>query len=1321
MKKIILLMVLMFGPVINAQRFDWVTTAGYEGITNSYNGAVAVARDSQGNLYTLDAANGTQQCQGISANPFGTNTNLFLYKFNVAGEIVYIKPIGTNFKPLNLVVGEDDNVYVLGALMGTSTIQVNNEVITDTENRNYVFKFDPIGNLIWTAKNNISFGSFKEASMLLFANNHLYFQSGPLSITKLNTSGQYVTTLTADSFSSTTSANGVFFRGAGVLSNGDLVFSATSRGTITYGTNVFAPTYNSFLHVAMLTIRTTESLSFVWGNYVNGLRDPDLNSIPMAVGNDDGIYLGLQISGTVTAGSDTIISENTSGTTIGGILKLDANGNNIWVKSTTANVQTWSILNNPNGSGVFCGGQIFGFQPIILGETTINPSNGNSYITKIDYNGDFQNSFAFSEGPIGSYVRSLASDNLGVFYVGGRLNNNTSPIFSCISREGNTGLYLAKFTEQPDTVPQPFLSNDGNALVASPVFSGNIQWFLDDQPITGATEQMYNPTVSGNYKVSFSHVPACTKTSAVLDFNLFNSECWQSISAGEHFTLAIAKNGSLWGWGQNSHGELGDGSTSHKYIPTQISTDTNWKSISAGTLHTMALKSDGTLWGCGSNTSLQLGNGDNTNVLTLTQLGTANNWKTICAGYYHTMAIKEDGSLWGWGSNGDGFVGNGTTLSQNLPVQIGSSSSSWKSVTTGTQHTVAIKTDGTLWAWGHNLYGQMGNGTSGLAFPLVPTQVGTDSNWQSASAQGYRTLAMKTDGTIWAWGINSHGQLGIGTSTDVYVPTQIGINNDWKSIHAGVLTSFAIKNDGTLWAWGNNDGNDGLFGNGTTVSSTIPVQIGTEEDWLTIAVGRHAVALKNNGNLNSWGYNPYGGIGNDTTETSYVPISVDCPLPTFTFTPQTIAGGLSYSVFVCSENNVTATGNNSWGQLGNGTTTNTLTATAVNGLTDVISVSTRDQFTLYLKSDGTVWASGYNGHGQFGNGTTISSSIPMPIPSLSGIVKISTGTFHSLFLKNDGTVWACGRNFSGEVGNGNALQQNTPQQVINVSDVIDIAAGEYHSMFLQSDGTVKSCGDNQDGALGLGDVGWSAKIIPTLVGIQNIKAVGAGFRQSIFIKQDGTVWASGINNSGQLGSGGNESQWSPVLLPNLTGISAATAGYYHALYLKNDGTVWASGYNAYGQLGDGTTIDRDTAVQVSNLTGINGIAVSGNHHSLFSKNDGTFYACGLNNGAYGNGSITSSSIPVLAQDNCVLLQTEENTISKITVYPNPTNGILNITSNKLGTATVTIYDLNGRIVHQSKAENIENKSLDLNHLQSGIYILDITAENYSYTQKLIKQ
>jgi len=383
------------------------------------------------------------------------------------------------------------------------------------ENRNYILKFDTSGKLLWTALNNVSFGGHSAACMFQYYDNHIYFQTGNLSISKLDTTGKFISTLTANSFIPGTAINGIYFKGSGVLPNGDLVFSATSRGTITYGTATLVPTGNQFLETAVLTIRTTKNLSLIWATYTNGLRDPDQNYIPMTAGNDNGIYIGLQVVSSLSAGLDTIKNSGggASGIGVGAILKMDADGNKIWLKSTTNNMHIWNMLNNPDGSGVFCGGQIFGFQPVNLGSTTVNPVNGNSFITKIDYSGTFKNSFAFASGP-GSFVRSLATNNSGVFYVGGKLNSRTVPTFSCKPRDANTGLYLGKFTEEPDVAPQPAITRSGIELTASPIFKGSIQWYLNGVTIPGATNQTYTAAKNGDYTVSYSFIPSCVSTSA---------------------------------------------------------------------------------------------------------------------------------------------------------------------------------------------------------------------------------------------------------------------------------------------------------------------------------------------------------------------------------------------------------------------------------------------------------------------------------------------------------------------------------------------------------------------------------------------------------------------------------------------------------------------------------------------------------------------------------------------------------------------------------------------------------------------------------------
>ena len=163
MKTIITITLILVSAILQAQRFDWVTTAGYSGVANGSYGALAIARDSQGNLYTLDGANGQQECQGVTAESFSGGVTTFLYKFNVSGELQYIKPIGGNFEPVNIQVGENDNLYLLGALVGSSVFIVDGVTINGIENRNYILKFDPSGSLLWNVPNNESFGGHSAA------------------------------------------------------------------------------------------------------------------------------------------------------------------------------------------------------------------------------------------------------------------------------------------------------------------------------------------------------------------------------------------------------------------------------------------------------------------------------------------------------------------------------------------------------------------------------------------------------------------------------------------------------------------------------------------------------------------------------------------------------------------------------------------------------------------------------------------------------------------------------------------------------------------------------------------------------------------------------------------------------------------------------------------------------------------------------------------------------------------------------------------------------------------------------------------------------
>ena len=327
------------------------------------------------------------------------------------------------------------------------------------------------------------------------------------------------------------------------------------------------------------------------------------------------------------------------------------------------------------------------------------------------------------------------------------------------------------------------------------------------------------------------------------------------------------------------------------------------------------------------------------------------------------------------------------------------------------------------------------------------------------------------------------------------------------------------------------------------------------------------------------GYNGAGGLGDGTTVDDSIPIQVSS-LNGITAT----AGGLDHSLFLKNDGTVWACGSNSDGQLGDGTTADKHTPVQVSSLSGITAIAAGQYYSLFLRNDGTVWACGYNSNGQLGDGTTINQSSPVKVSAPSGITAISTGESHSLFLRNDGTVWACGVNQFGQLGIGTTLEKHTPVQVNSLTaPCVAIAAGENHSLFLKNDSTVWACGSNSQGQLGDGTTADKSTPVQdsSLIGIISIG--GGGHEHSLFLKNDGTVWACGINGQGQLGDGTTITRHTPVKVSSLSGIVSITAGWYHSLFLRNDGAVWACGRNSYGQLGDGTTTQRNTPVQATGL------------------------------------------------------------------------------------------------------------------------------------------
>lgn len=850
----------------------------------------------------------------------------------------------------------------------------------------------------------------------------------------------------------------------------------------------------------------------------------------------------------------------------------------------------------------------------------------------------------------------------------------------------------------------------------------------------------------------------------------YDSDSWTAISSTNNgTTLALKSDGSLWSWGSNSNGELGQDNRVHRSVPTQVGTS-SWTTISAGENtsaairkdgalfvwgdstysqipprpimpmswiavtaatggFTFAIRSDYTLWGWGEDItgygfpSIYL-QGVGAHRSSPVQVGTSS-WISVAAGYRFgtalaeptIYAIKPDRTLWFWGAESPfGLSGRnnpGTFVGYSSPVQIGTSS--WNSITTNGNTVLAIRIDGGLFGWGRNTYAQIGDST--FAHRSSPVQIGT-SSWTQVSIGTLSSFAIRSDGLLCPWGTNLFNGLGFDGSLSLTrpYPDVAGYNHgySWVAVNADQYNypnGAGIKTDGSLWTWGYNE--HGQLGLNDTVSRSSIVQVGTSS-W--IAVRAEGRAIRSDGALFAWGfanasqglndlihrssptqvgtsswtalglfhairsdsslfalggYNFYGGLGDWTTINRSSPIQLGS---------QTLTGSVSSPVQV---------GTSSWTQVLASTTMRAIrsdgglfvwgsNATGEHGLNDRIQRSSPVQVgtsswtlvggayagtfppsgsTYAIRNDGGLFTWGYASTGELGDNTTTHRSSPVQVGTSSWTKVSSGGRNYGLAVRSGGALFAWGLNEIGNLGLNDRLHRSSPVQ-IGTSSWSQVAAVDRYSYAIRSDGALYGWGTNGSTTNSLGDVftGHAHRSSPVLLGngtrlgsvatpLQILNgswtAIAAGEGTAGFI-QSAQIYMMGSNAQGKLGDGTTIHRSSPVqisapsdstpqLFAGYGGGNKARQfdlGISHMAVVRSDGTLWTQGLNTSGQLGINNTTDPGAAVQVGTELNWN-IVSCGNDHTLAIKIDGTLWGWGINDhGQLGDGTTTHRSSPV---------------------------------------------------------------------------------------------
>lgn len=609
------------------------------------------------------------------------------------------------------------------------------------------------------------------------------------------------------------------------------------------------------------------------------------------------------------------------------------------------------------------------------------------------------------------------------------------------------------------------------------------------------------------------------------------------ISAGglpghSHVTV-VNVDGTVWTWGRNERGQLGDGSLTNRFTPVQVTGFADAVMTAAGSRYTVALKSDGTVWRWGHR--IGVAETPTTYNLAPVQVPGLTNCSYIAAGYQTAYAVIDNGAVSWWGDfDGDDTQTDWTIITETPRPY--TELTDMSAISAGNGFAIGVDGIGRLFSWGRNDIGQLGTGVPYSSNrPQEVTGLGEEGVGAMATGRESSIVLLST-GELLAWGRNQRGELGGGRLDESLLPVQVPGISGVTLARAGRAPAAAVKQQTGAWlAWG-------FTGAGPL--SQMPAAFTAASGFTDLQTSwnrNFVLALKSGGTLVSWGdENEWGEFGNNTIG---IPVGTTPPGPATAVAVQNVTGVLSFSVSPGAH--APAPGSP------NGPYEASLHCLAVIG-------------------DGTVRAWGRNHRGQLGDGSAITRPKPVAVPGLTGVVMVATGGAHSLALRNDGTVWAWGANHYAQLGDGTTANRLTPVQVTGLSEIVQIKCGGEASAALKANGSVWvwGLGGGVTSPVATGPVVLTPTVVPGLPALRRIEVNGDVV---MGLDASGNVWGWSLY-SGMLGRFDNSalSASIPARVEGISQITDLSVGVGGILAVRADGTLWAWGNGENGFLGDGS-------------------------------------------------------------------------------------------------------------------------------------------------------